>query len=87
MKKFRLLLVLVTGATTLAAARPGGVNPSEPPGDARAVREARACKALLRRMAAAPSADTWRNRMRVWSCRKAGDDADRTASVVVGSDR
>jgi len=67
MKKFLVLLALAASASAMASTKSTG------PGDIRSstmTTDARACSILLRRMARSPGADTWRNRMRAWTCRQ-----------------
>lgn len=75
MKKFLLLFALAGSATTLASMQAVGSTPTAPPISAADLREARACTALLKKMTLSPEADTWRNRMRAWTCMKRADIA------------
>jgi hypothetical protein len=82
MKKFLILLTLVVGVTTMASMKAAGSGPVPKANVAADLREARACAVLLKKMSQSPAADTWRNRMRAWSCRQRSDTArERTAEA------
>jgi hypothetical protein len=75
MKKFLLLLALAGSATTLASMQAVGSIPAAPTKSAANLREARACAALLKRMARSSEADSWQNRMRAWTCMERAESA------------
>lgn len=75
MKKFLLLLALAGSATTLASMQAVGSIPAAPAKTAADLREARACAALLKKIARSAEADTWRNRIRAWTCKERIDGA------------
>ena len=78
MKKVLIIVALAAGVTTMASMKAG--SSSVPGKDAAGLREARACDVLLRKMSQSPDTDTWRNRMRAWTCRQRSDAASIAAA-------
>ena len=83
MKKVLILLALAAGVATMASMKTAGSSPVFETNVAAGLREARACTVLLKKMSRSPDADTWRNRMRAWTCRQRSDAARAIAIKAV----
>jgi len=83
MKKFLTLLALAASVTTMASMNAPGSGSTSTPILAAGLLEARTCDALVKKMSHSRDADTWRNRMRVWTCRQRSA-ASRKAAAEAG---
>lgn len=68
MKKILVLLALAASASAMASTRTAVPSAMSSHIAVAEETKTRACAVLLKKMASSPEADTWRNRMRVWSC-------------------